>query len=123
MSQSTDCERYREVMQLVSQECIQNQGQFVVGETSQNIVDTPTVQDQMIVQEIPEVQIVERIQEQIVKTIKLLFMVERAQQSIVNSVRTTTPSVMSSRLFVNGRSECFAERLPSSTPKRRWRAT
>ena len=74
----------------------------------------------MIVQEIPEVQIVERIQEQIVKSIKLFFMVERVQQSIVNSVRTTTLAVMSSRLFVNGRSECFAKRLPSSTKRVSW---
>ena len=106
-----------EVMQLVPQECIQHQEQLVVGETSQNIEDIPTVQDQMIVQEIPEVQIVERIQEQIVKTIKLFHMVERVQQRIVNSVRTTTPAVMSSRLFVNGRSECFAKRLPRSTKR------
>ena len=40
-------------------------------ETTQNIVEIPTVQEQVIVQEIPEVQVVEQIQEQIVETIKV----------------------------------------------------
>ena len=54
------------------QECIQHQEQLVVGETSQTIVDIPTVQDQVIIQEIPEVQVVERIQEQIKYSIKVV---------------------------------------------------
>ena len=45
-----------------------NQEQIVAVETSQNIVENPTVQEQVIVQKIPEVQVVERIQEQIVET-------------------------------------------------------
>ena len=49
------------------------------GETTQNIVDVPTVQEQVIVQGIPEVQVVERIQEQIVESIPL----ERVQQRTV----------------------------------------
>ena len=40
--------------------------QIVAGETTQNIVETPPVQEKVIVQEIPQVSIVERIQEQIV---------------------------------------------------------
>ena len=47
------------------------QEQIVAGETTQNTVDIPTVQEQVIVQENPEVQFVERIQEQIVETIPL----------------------------------------------------
>ena len=46
-----------------------HQEQIVAGETTQNTVEIPTVQEQVIVQEIPEVQVVERIQEQIVETI------------------------------------------------------
>ena len=37
---------------MVPQECIQHQEQLVVGETSENIVEIPTVQDQVIIQEI-----------------------------------------------------------------------
>ena len=43
--------------------------QIVAGEMTLNIVENSGVQDQVIVQEIPQVQIVERIQEQIVETI------------------------------------------------------
>ena len=39
---------------MVPQECIQHQEQLVAGESSQNIVDIPTVQDQVIIQEIPK---------------------------------------------------------------------
>ena len=40
---------------MARQECLQHQEQLVVGRTSQNIVHIPTVQDQVIIQEIPEV--------------------------------------------------------------------
>ena len=55
------------------------QEQFAAGKTTQNIVDVPTVQEQVIVQGIPKVQVVERIQEQIVQSILL----ERVQQRTV----------------------------------------
>ena len=70
------------------------QEQFARGETTQKIVDVPTVQEQAIVQGIPEVQIVERIQEQIVESIPL----ERVQQ------RTVEQSVsLFERLDINGK--------------------
>ena len=47
------------------------QEQIAAGDPTQNIVDIPTVQEQVIVQENPEVQCVERIQKQIVETIPL----------------------------------------------------
>ena len=50
-----------EVIQLVSQVRTQLQKQTVAGETSQNIVETSTVQEQVIIQETPEVQVVEGI--------------------------------------------------------------
>ena len=71
------------------QECIQHEEQLVVGETSQIIVDIPTVQDQVIIQEIPEVQVVERIQEQIKDSIKVVPE-ERAQQHIVEQIVDVT---------------------------------
>ena len=40
------------------------QEQIAAGETTQNRVEMPTEQEQVIVQKIPEVQVVERIQEQ-----------------------------------------------------------
>ena len=55
MKQFTDRERDRGGDAMVPQECIQHQEQLVVGEASQTIVDIPTVQDQVIIQEIPEV--------------------------------------------------------------------
>ena len=58
---------------MVPQECIQHQEQLVVGETSQIIVVIPTYRDQVIIQEIPEVQVVERIQEQIKDSIKVVL--------------------------------------------------
>ena len=42
------------------------QEQIVAGETTQNTVENPSVQEQAIVQEHPELQVVERIHEQIV---------------------------------------------------------
>ena len=131
-----------EVMQLVRQECIQHQEQQVVGETSQIIVDIPTVQDQVIIQEIPEVQVVERIQEQIKDSIKSCSRGasatahrrtncgrHRAAQDYAENTcvlfdefygenaETLTTAVKSSKLFVDGRSECFAEKLPRSTKR------
>ena len=50
-----------------------------------NIVDFPTVQEQVIVQENPEIQFMERIQEQIVETIKKVPQ-ERVQQRTVEHV-------------------------------------
>ena len=52
-----------------------HQEQIVAGETTQNTCENPAVQEQVIVQEIPQtpqVQIVERIQEQIVELIDVL---------------------------------------------------
>ena len=42
------------------------QEQIVAGETTQNTVDNPAVQELAIVQEHPELQVMERIDEQIV---------------------------------------------------------
>ena len=58
------------------------QEQIAAGETTQNIVDIPTVQEQVIVQGIPEVQVVEQIQEEIVEAIKVNPL-ERVQQRAV----------------------------------------
>ena len=58
---------------MVPQGCIQHQEQLIAGESSQNIVDIPTVQDQVIIHEIPEVQVDERIQEPIMDPIKVVF--------------------------------------------------
>ena len=74
---------------MVPQECIQHQEQLVVGETSQNIVDIPTVQDPVIIQDVPEVQVVERIQEQAVDPIKVVPE-ERVQQHIVEQIVDVT---------------------------------
>ena len=88
MKQFTDRERDRERDAMVPQECIQHQEQLV-GETSQNIVDIPTVQDQVIIQETPEVQVVERIQEQTMDPIKVVPE-ERMQQHIVEQIVDVT---------------------------------
>ena len=72
MNQSQIGAEIVEVIQLVPQERTQPQKQTVAGETSQNIVETPTVQEQVIIQETPEVQVVEGIQEQIVMTIEVV---------------------------------------------------
>ena len=62
-----------------------HQEQIVAGETCQNIVENPTVQERVIVQKIPEVQVVERIQEQILETIKTVPK-ERVQQRTVENI-------------------------------------
>ena len=49
-----------------------HQEQIVAGETTQNIVENPAVQEQVIVQENSELQVMERIQEQIVDTTGLV---------------------------------------------------
>ena len=54
------------------------------GETTQNIVDVPTVQEQVIVQGISEVQVVERIQEQIVEFIPLERVYQRTVEQSVS---------------------------------------
>ena len=79
------------------------QEQIAAGETTQNKVDIPTVQEQVILPENPEDQFVERIQEQIVETIPL----ERAQQ------RTVEQSVS---LFE--RLDKFGKRLDMSLARR-----
>ena len=56
--------------------------QIAAGETIQNRVENPTVQEQVNVQENPEVHVMERIQEQIVETSKV-FPRERCQQRTV----------------------------------------
>ena len=56
----------------MSQERTQPQKQTVAGETSQNIAGTPTVQEQVIIQEPLEVRVIEGIQEQIVITIEVV---------------------------------------------------
>ena len=98
-----------------------------------------TVQDQVIIQEIPEVQVVERIQEQTMDP--KVVPEERVQQHIVEQIVDVTMragscpehsrsvrrvvcmatkrrrAVTSSKLFVDGWSECFAEKLPRSTKR------
>ena len=49
-----------------------HQEQIVAGETTQNIVENPAVQEQVIVQEIPRVSIVAQVQEQTVEPIEVL---------------------------------------------------
>ena len=49
-----------------------HQEQIVAGETTQNIVEIPVVQEQVIVQEIPHVPYVDWTPEQIVETIGVL---------------------------------------------------
>ena len=55
------------------------QEQIAAGETTQNIVEFPTVQVQVIVPEIPGAQVVERIQEQIVSPLRCF------RKSVANS--------------------------------------
>ena len=49
------------------------QEQIVAGETTQNIVENPAVQEQAIVQENSELQVMERIHEQIVDSTSLVY--------------------------------------------------
>ena len=59
---------------------------MAAGETTQNIVDIPTVQKQVIVQGNPEVQVVEQIQERIVETIKVNPLERVHQRAVEQSV-------------------------------------
>ena len=67
------------------------QEQIAAGETTQNIVDIPTVQEQVIVQEDPMVQFMERIQEQIVETIKEVPQERVQQRTVEQFVRVPVP--------------------------------
>ena len=58
------------------------QEQIAAGETTQNMVDIQTVQEQVIVQGIPEVQVVKLVQKQIVEAIEVNPL-ERVQQRAV----------------------------------------
>ena len=62
-----------------------HQEQIFAVETSQNVVGGSTLQEQMIIQKIPEVQVDERIQEQIVETTKVVAQ-ERVQQRTVEQI-------------------------------------
>ena len=62
-----------------------HQEQIVAGEMTQNIVENPAVQEQVIVQEIPPV--VERKQEQIVETIDVT---PQASQMALNTSSTSS---------------------------------
>ena len=55
-----------EVVHIFPQELLQHQEQIITGEAAQNIVGFHSVPGQVKVQEFPEVQVSERIQEQIV---------------------------------------------------------
>ena len=61
------------------------QEQIVAGETTQNIVEIPAAHEKAIVQEIPKVHVVERIQEQIVETIRKIPQ-ERMQRNTVEEI-------------------------------------
>ena len=61
------------------------QEQIAAGETTRNIVENSTVQEQVIVPEIPELQVMERIQAQIVESIKEVPQ-ERVQQRTVEQI-------------------------------------
>ena len=58
------------------------QEQIAAWETTQNIVDIPTVQEPVLGEGIPELQVVEQKQEQIVEAIKVNLL-ERVQQRAV----------------------------------------
>ena len=71
-----------------------HQEHIVAGETTQNIVENPAVQEQVIVQEIPQVSIVERIQEQIIEPIEVLPH-ERVTQLTSEQILCTCQSLKS----------------------------
>ena len=62
-----------------------HQEQIVAGETTHNTVESPAVQERVIVQEIPQLPFVERIQEQVVVTIEVLPH-ERVQQHTAKQI-------------------------------------
>ena len=70
-----------------------HQEQIVAGEMTQNIVENPAVQEQVIVQEIPQVSIVERIQEQIVEPIEVLPHERVTQRTFNQIVHVPVPQV------------------------------
>ena len=76
-----------------------------------HIVAVPSVQDHVIAQEIPDVQVVQRVQEQMRVTIKI-FPHERIAEPIVN-----TPVLELVEEIVDDADRRFAERGECSIPK------
>ena len=70
-----------------------HQEQIVAGEMTLNIVEHPVVQEQVIVQENSELQVMERIQEQIVETTKEVPRERVQQRTVEQFVRMLVPQM------------------------------
>ena len=70
-----------------------HQEQIVAGEMALNIVENPVVQEQAIVQENSELQVVERIQEKIVRTTNEVPQERVQQRTVEQIVRVLVPQV------------------------------
>ena len=70
-----------------------HQEQIVAGEMTLNIVENPAVQEQVIVQANSELQVVERIQEQIVETTEEVPRERVQQRTVEQIVRVPVPEI------------------------------
>ena len=70
-----------------------HQEQIVAGEMTLNIVENPVVQERVIVQENSELQVMERIQEQIVETTKEVPWERVQQRTVEQIVRMPVPQI------------------------------
>ena len=86
------------------------QEQIAAGETTRNIVENPTAQEQVIFQVNPDVRIVERIQEQIVETMKEVPHDRVQQRTVEQIVRVPVPQIQES--IVKGVKVITQERFP-----------
>ena len=69
------------------------QEQIAAGETTRNIMENPTVLEQVIVQENSELQDMERIQEQIVESSKEILQDRVQQRTVEHTMRMPVPTV------------------------------